>query len=77
MVERRYAPRPLTPPRPSLDADARGTNYSLQQARTMLRQGYHVNKVVSRTGWGRNWFSDMVDETGFVKTSATFDATAI
>lgn len=56
------APRPI-PSGP--DPDARGANYTLAQARTLLRQGYHVKKVVQRTGWGRNWFSDLVDATGY------------
>lgn len=61
-------PAPIIPiRRPGPDHDARGASYSLGQARTLLRQGYHVNKVVKQTGWGRNWFSDMIDETGYIR----------
>jgi hypothetical protein len=56
---------PIRPPGP--DHDAKGEHYSLGQARNLLRQGYHVSKVVKQTGWGRNWFSDMIDETGYVQ----------
>lgn len=61
-------PAPVIPIRaPGPDHDAKGDHYSLGQARTLLRQGYHVAKVVKQTGWGRNWFSDMIDETGYIR----------
>ena len=66
VVERRYTPRPMVRSKPTLDPDAQGSTYSLGQARAMLRQGYHINKVVQRTGWGRNWLDDLVDDTGFL-----------
>lgn len=56
----------LTPPPPVDPDDAKGTTWTLGQARTMVRQGYHINKVIARTGWGRNWLADMVDDTGFL-----------
>lgn len=63
---RRYEGRPLVPRPAQIDADAEGTAFTLGQARSLLRQGYHVNKVIAKTGWGRNWFSDMVDPSGYV-----------
>lgn len=65
--------RPVRRTGPSLDPDARGEAYTLRQARAMIRQGYHINKVIARTGWGRNWLSDMVDETGFLSSTCTFE----
>lgn len=52
---------------PREDHDRQSTTHTLGQARTLLRQGYHVNRVVAKTGWGRNWFNDIIDETGYVK----------
>jgi len=65
---RRYTSRPLTPRPPQIDADAEGSVFTLGQARSLLRQGYHVNKVITKTGWGRNWFDDLVDPSGYVRT---------
>lgn len=46
--------------------DARGTAYTLAQARDMLKQGYHVKKVIQRTGWGLNHLRDLIDaSTGY------------
>lgn len=59
-------PLPMTPPPPRLDPNAQGAVWTLGQARKMLREGYHVNKVVAKTGWGKNWFSDLVDHTGYI-----------
>ena len=67
IVTRRYAARSLAPTRPTLDPDARGDVWTLAQARAMIRQGYHVNRVVAKTGWGRNWFSDITDPSGYLK----------
>lgn len=40
--------------------------WSLGQARSMLRKGYHVAEVVRRTGWGLEWLNDLpVDENGY------------
>lgn len=55
----------VTPP-PNPD-DARGTVWSLPQARDMLRQGYHVRKVISKTGWGMNHLKDLIDHTGYIR----------
>ena len=67
VVERRYAPRPMTPPRPVLDPWATGAKgYTLTQAITLLNQGYHVNKVIAKTGWGRNHFANLIDQAGYV-----------
>lgn len=62
--EPRVKPRVVPPPSPD---DARGTIYSLGQARAMLRQGYHVRKVISKTGWGLNHFKDLIDNTGYIR----------
>lgn len=69
-------PRPHTPTNPRLDPDAKGERWSLAQARTMLRQGYHINKVIARTGWGRNWLADLVDDTGFFAEASSVSAVA-
>ena len=53
-------------PEPTRQAAPQGEVYSLAQARTLLRQGYHVNKVVQKTGWDSSWFADMVDHTGYL-----------
>lgn len=53
-------------PAPSVD-DARGTAWTLAQARELLRQGYHVRKVISKTGWGLNHFKDLIDDTGYIR----------
>lgn len=39
--------------------DAEGTEWTLGEARAMLRQGYHVWRVQQVTGWGAKWFDDM------------------
>lgn len=39
--------------------DAEGIEWTLGQARAMLRQGYHVWRVQQVTGWGAKWFDDM------------------
>lgn len=62
---RRYQVAPHRPVVQKIDPDAEGTVYTLGQARTMIRQGYHVNKVIARTGWGMNKLSDLVDQTGY------------
>lgn len=60
----------LVPPPPNPD-DAKGEHWNLGQARALLRQGYHVSKVVRKTGWGRNWLSDLVDPaTGYLRMGA-------
>lgn len=42
--------------------DARGDQgFTLAQARQMLRDGYSVDHVVKRTGWGRMWLADLAD----------------
>lgn len=63
---RRYQSRPLTPGTTSIAPDARGDIFTLTQAYSLLNQGYHVNKVIAKTGWGRNWFKDKVDPSGYV-----------
>lgn len=54
--------RPLPVP-----ADATGNgSYTLGQARSMLRAGYHIIHVMKRTGWGLDAFDDMqVDADGY------------
>lgn len=60
------APAPARVLRVVEEHDRKGAAYSLGQARDMIRQGYHINRVVTKTGWGRNWFSDLVDDTGYL-----------
>ena len=45
--------------------DARGHGWTLQQARTMLKQGYLPEVVAKRTGWGMSWLDDIpLSESG-------------
>lgn len=53
----------VVPPNPD---DAKGAHWTLAQARALIRQGYHLRKVVAKTGWGRNWFTDLVDQSGYL-----------
>lgn len=70
---RRYSQPPaMTHPRSSLDPDAQGTSWTLGQARTLIRQGYHLNKVIAKTGWGRNYLSDLVDESGYLNVASPY-----
>jgi hypothetical protein len=39
--------------------------WSLGQARTLLRDGYHVQKVSQMTGYGAAWFDDLVGRDGY------------
>lgn len=68
------APPPEPPARvipkqrvPRIPADAQGDGqYTMGQARSMLRAGYHIDKVIRVTGWGMKAFDDMeVDEDGY------------
>lgn len=51
----------------AIPADAQGNGkWTLGQARSMLRAGYHINKVVRLTGYGINAFLDMkLDDDGY------------
>lgn len=53
--------------RSAIPADAQGNGkWTLGQARSMLRAGYHINKVVRITGFGINAFLDMkIDDDGY------------
>lgn len=43
-------------------ADAQGNGrWTLAEARQMLRDGYSLDSVVERTGWGRMWLADLAD----------------
>lgn len=42
--------------------DAMGNGqWSLAEARQMLKDGYALDRVIERTGWGRMWLSDLAD----------------
>jgi hypothetical protein len=47
--------------------DAQGNKgWTLGQARSMVRQGYKVTRVVYMTGWGMKWFEDLpTDDDGY------------
>lgn len=49
------------------DPDAQGNGvWTMGQARSMLREGYHRYHVQRVTGWGENWLDDMkVDPDGY------------
>lgn len=54
-------PRMKLPPE-----DAEGTEWTMGQARQMLRQGYHIYRVQQVTGWGAKWLDDIeLDPDGF------------
>jgi len=52
---------------PRIPADATGNGqWTLGQARSLLRSGYHINKVVRVTGFGIDAFLDMeIDADGY------------
>lgn len=42
--------------------DAQGNGrYTLAHARRMLRDGYSLDNVIRKTGWGRMWLADLAD----------------
>lgn len=42
--------------------DARGNGrWTLAQARQMFKDGYSLDVVINRTGWGRMWFDDLAE----------------
>lgn len=58
-------PRRPRVPLPTADAQGDGT-WTMGQARSMLRAGYHLFHVQRLTGWGEKAFDDMrVDPDGF------------
>lgn len=45
--------------------DAQGNGRStLAEARQMVRDGYALERVIERTGWGRLWLQDIADRVG-------------
>lgn len=45
---------------PTVRADAQGNgDYTLAEARQLLRDGYSLPRVVERTGWGTMWLDDL------------------
>lgn len=64
------APAPGARRRPLWDAEDRSAGqkgWTLGQARGLLRDGYHVRWVCSRTGWGGYWFQDLLDAEGYAR----------
>lgn len=70
-----WAPEPEPEPQPEPapvrpavveDHDRRGIDYTLAQAVALLQQGYHVTRVVAKTGWGLNHFRPLIDDTGYI-----------
>jgi len=48
--------------RPRVREDATGNGrWTLAEARQMLRDGYDLEHVIQRTGWGRMWLADLAD----------------
>lgn len=39
--------------------DAKGDTWTLAAARQLLRDGYSLDRVVERTGWGSMWLADL------------------
>lgn len=60
------APAPAPVVVPEEDHDRRGANFTLPQAIALLQQGYHISRVVKKTGWGVNHFRNLVDDTGYI-----------
>jgi hypothetical protein len=47
-----------------MEGDGNG-RWTLGQARSLLRQGYHIRHVVTTTGYGLKWFDDLpLDDYG-------------
>jgi hypothetical protein len=45
--------------------DAQGNGrYTLAEARQQLRDGYSLERVIERTGWGRLWLQDLAERLG-------------
>jgi hypothetical protein len=45
--------------------DAQGNGrFTLAEARQQLRDGYSLETVIKRTGWGRMWLQDLADRLG-------------
>jgi hypothetical protein len=40
-------------------------DWTLGQARSMMREGYHISHVVGATGWGTKWLAELCDEDGY------------
>lgn len=48
--------------KPKVRSDATGNGrWTLVQARAMLSDGYPLDQVIERTGWGRMWLADAAD----------------
>jgi hypothetical protein len=51
------------------DSKAEGDKgWSLGQARLLFGDGYSLECVVARTGWGGWWFRDLLAEDGYART---------
>lgn len=40
--------------------------FTLMDAMHLLDDGYHVNQVVRRSGWGPAWFAEEIGEDGYI-----------
>lgn len=49
----------LTAPQVRSDATGNG-QWTLREARQMLVDGYSLDRVIARTGWGKMWLEDLV-----------------
>lgn len=60
-------PKTYRPKKIVIPYDAQGDKgWSLGQARSMVRQGYKVERVVYMTGWGVKWLEDLpTDPDGY------------
>lgn len=52
---------------PVMAKDAQGTDFTMGEARLRFRRGYHISHVMRTTGWGFNYFDDLVSEDGYVR----------
>ena len=52
---------------PKMARDAQGSDLSMGEARTRFRKGYHISHIMRSTGWGFNYFDDLVGADGYVK----------
>lgn len=50
---------------PTIDPWSKGTHYTYPQALNLILQGYHIKKVVAKTGWGRAHLEHLVGPHGY------------
>jgi len=52
---------------PNMPRDAQGSDLTMGEARLRFRKGYHISHIMKSTGWGFNYFDDLVAPDGYVR----------